>query len=133
MVVWLAILVLLGIGIGMVYILFSKRISEWLKIEGFETANPILKVVGKETISPHTVYTNDYDSGNAKRYLSRLPSVQNGGFSIPDDYTFYKPPDYRDGYEIAVMDAPRTADINRGSMNDPVHLYYQKLYGKLDE
>lgn len=98
--------------------------------EGFNTG--ILKVVGKEPLPPNTLYLNDYDMGNAKRYTSALPSVINGGFSMPDSYYFHPVPDYLRGYELAVMDSPRSSEFNRGSHNDIVPLYYQTLYGKIE-
>lgn len=98
--------------------------------EGFSTS--ILKIVGKEPLPPNTLYLNDYDMGNAKRYTSALPSVINGGFSMPDSYYFHPVPDYLRGYELAVMDSPRSSEFNRGSHNDIVPLYYQTLYGKLE-
>jgi len=98
--------------------------------EGF--SNSILKVVGKEPLPPNTLYLNDYDMGNAKRYTSALPSVINGGFSMPDAYYFHPVPDYLRGYELAVMDSPRSSEFNRGSHNDIVPLYFQTLYGKLE-
>jgi hypothetical protein len=101
--------------------------------EGFQVGrSSLLKTVGKESLNPNTLYLNDYDSGNAKRYLSKLPSVRNGGFSVPDEYTFHPVPDYTQGYELAIKDEPRASEFNRGSHNDPVHLYYQKLYGTLE-
>lgn len=103
-----------------------------VKKEGFKSTQNILRTVGKEAISPHTLYLNDYDSGNAKRYMSRLPSVVNGGFGIPDAYTFHPVPNYVDGYEMALKDEPRSSEFNRGSHNDPVHLYFQNLYGTLE-
>ena len=98
--------------------------------EGF--SNGILKVVGKEPLPPNTLYLNDYDMGNAKRYNSALPSVINGGFSMPDSYYFYPVPDYHRGYELAVMDSPRTSEFNRGSHNDVIPIYFQNLYGKIE-
>jgi hypothetical protein len=98
--------------------------------EGF--SNSILKIVGKEPLPPNTLYLNDYDMGNAKRYNSSLPSIINGGFSMPDSYYFHPVPDYLRGYELAVMDSPRSSEFNRGSHNDIVPLYYQTLYGKLE-
>jgi hypothetical protein len=98
--------------------------------EGF--SNGILKVVGKEPLPPNTLYLNDYDMGNAKRYTSALPSIINGGFSMPDSYYFYPVPDYHRGYELAVMDSPRASEFNRGSHNDVVPIYFQKLYGKME-
>jgi hypothetical protein len=100
--------------------------------EGFNPAKNILKVVGKEPLSPNTLYINDYDTGNAKRYTSSLPSVINGGFSMPDSYYFYPVPDYKQGYELAVMDSPRSSEYNRGSHNDAVQIYYQNLYGTMN-
>lgn len=101
--------------------------------EGFIAGDSkLLHAVGKEAINPYTLYLNDYDSGNAKRYLSRLPSIRNGGFSVPDEYTFHPVPDYLQGYELAIKDEPRASEFNRGSHNDPVHLYFQKLYGTLE-
>jgi hypothetical protein len=98
--------------------------------EGF--SDSILKVVGKEPLPPNTLYLNDYDMGNAKRYTSSLPTVINGGFSMPDSYYFHPVPDYLRGYELAVMDSPRSSEFNRGSHNDIVPLYYQTLYGKIE-
>lgn len=101
--------------------------------EGFQVGRSmLLKTVGKEPLNPNTLYLNDYDSGNAKRYLSKLPSVRNGGFSIPDEYIFHPVPDYTQAYELAIKDEPRASEFNRGSHNDPVHLYFQKLYGTLE-
>lgn len=104
-----------------------------LSSEGFQVGRSmLLKTVGKESLHPNTLYLNDYDSGNAKRYLSKLPSVRNGGFSVPDEYIFHPVPDYKQGYELAIKDEPRASEFNRGSHNDPVHLYFQKLYGTLE-
>lgn len=102
-------------------------------MEGFESNKNILKTVGKDVIPNHTLFLNDYETGNAKRYLSKLPSVRNGGFSVPDDYTFLPVPKYHSEYKPLMVDTPRTSDINRGSHNDPVHIYFQKLYGTLED
>lgn len=112
----------------MIVVMYSPYVYE-----GFEPTNNLLRVVGKESITPYTLYLNDYDSGNAKRYLSKLPSVINGGFGIPDEYTFHPVPNYLDGYTPAIKDEPRASEFNRGSHNDPVHLYFQKLYGTLED
>jgi hypothetical protein len=114
---------------------FTRVIKETIpleKKEGFKSSQNILRTVGKEAITPYTLYLNDYDSGNAKRHMSRMPSVVNGGFGIPDAYTFHPVPKYTDGYELAIKDEPRAAEFNRGSHNDPVHLYFQNLYGTLE-
>lgn len=121
----------------MVVIMYSPYIMNKLyhNQEGFQgkSGGGLLKVVGKNSLSPHTMYVNDYDSGNAKRYLSNLPSVINGGFGVPDKYTFYPVPDFHAPYKMAIIDEPRSSEFNRGSHNDPVHLYFQKLYGTLED
>ena len=112
------------------YITFNAEVPT--KKEGFQSAKGILRTVGKEAVTPYTLYLNDYDNGNAKRYMSRLPSVINGGFGIPDEYTFHPVPKYTDEFELAIKDEPRSSEFNRGSHNDPVHLYYQNLYGTIE-
>lgn len=101
--------------------------------EGFAAHKNLLKTVGKEAVSPHTLYMNDYESGNAVRHTSRLPDIRNGGFGVPFEYSFFPVPKYTDPYVMSVRNEPRTSEINRGSYNDPVHMYFQNLYGAVED
>jgi hypothetical protein len=92
----------------------------------------ILEKVGKEPLPRQPTYLDDPKMGNARRDLSRLPSIENGGFSLPDSYYFYTPPNYQDGFELPVMNAPRASESYHAPRSDAFHLYYQTLHNTLD-
>jgi hypothetical protein len=92
----------------------------------------ILEKVGKEPLPRQPTYLDDPRMGNARRDLSRLPSTENGGFSLPDAYYFYTPPDYHGEFELPVMNAPRASESYHAPRSDAFHLYYQTLHNTLD-
>lgn len=92
----------------------------------------ILEKVGKEPLPRQPTYLDDPRMGNARRDLSRLPSTENGGFSLPDAYYFYTPPDYHTQFQLPVMNAPRASESYHAPRSDAFHLYYQTLHNTLD-
>ena len=92
----------------------------------------ILDRIGKEPLPRQPVFTNDPKMGNARRDMSKLPSTEGSGFSLPLSYINYKVPDFQDGYDIAVMNAPRAAEIHHAPRSDAFHLYYQTLHDTLE-
>lgn len=92
----------------------------------------ILDRIGKEPLPRQPVFTNDPRMGNARRDLSRMPSTEGNGFSLPRAYNNYKVPDFRDGYDMAVMNAPRASEMHHEPRSDAFHLYYQTLHNTLD-
>jgi hypothetical protein len=92
----------------------------------------ILEKVGKEPLPRQPTYLDDPKMGNARRDLSKLPSTENGGFSLPDSYYFYTPPDYHTQFELPVMNAPRASETYHAPRSDAFHLYYQTLHNTLD-
>ena len=92
----------------------------------------ILEVVGKEPLNRQPTYSEDPEIGNARRDLSRIPSVLDGGFALPRNYNSYKVPDYRDGFELPVMNAPRASEYYHTPRSDAYHIYYQALHDTLE-
>lgn len=92
----------------------------------------ILEKLGKEPLYRQPLYTNDPNMGNARRDLSKLPSIEGSGFSLPTEHTFYKVPDFKDGFEVANMNAPRSSEMYHSPRSDAFHLYYQTLHNTLD-
>jgi|AntAceMinimDraft_12_1070368.scaffolds.fasta_scaffold61581_2 hypothetical protein len=103
---------------------FNRRVA-------FESRQ-ILDRVGKEPLPRQPVFTDDPKMGNARRDMSRLPSTEGSGFSLPVSYTHYKVPDFKDGYDIALMNAPRASETYHTPRSDAFHLYYQTLHDTLD-
>lgn len=103
---------------------FNRRVA-------FETRQ-VLERVGKEPLPRQPMFTDDPRMGNARRDLSRMPSTEGSGFSLPEAYTHYQVPDFRDGYDIAIMNAPRAAETYHAPRSDAFHLYYQTLHNTLD-
>jgi hypothetical protein len=92
----------------------------------------ILDRIGKEPLSRQPVFTNDPKMGNARRDMSKIPSTEGSGFSLPLSYTNYKVPDFQDGYDVAVMNAPRASEVHHAPRSDAFHLYYQTLHDTLE-
>ena len=145
---FIRILFALVVGISLVVLLFPD-IRNWLitliSNEGFSgirdagfnrkvafESRQILDRIGKEPLPRQPVFTNDPKMGNARRDMSRLPSTEGSGFSLPLSYINYKVPDFQDGYDVAVMNAPRASEIHHAPRSDAFHLYYQTLHDTLE-
>lgn len=133
----LRVLFALCIGIGLTLVLFPD-IRKWIYTlvtnESFTVPDgrKLLEVVGKEPIPKYPVYTNDPRMGNARRDTSKLPSIYGNGFSLPASYNKYEVPDYKDGFIIPQMNAPRASEMHHSPRSDAFHMYYQSLYDTLD-
>ena len=133
------------VGIILVCFIFPDAIKSILNVENF-TGIPdagfnrrgafpgrnILSKVGKDPLPRQPTYTDDPRMGNARRDLSKLPSTEGSGFSLPRAYSNYRTPNYQDGYDVAVMDAPRASETYHSPRSDAFHLYYRNLHDTLD-